>query len=388
MSEALSLGIVTGSISRNAGGLFNSVRKSALHLAEAGATVSVYGLKDEHSAADLAEWQPLSPHVLDTKFASVLPYAPELAATLDRAGHDVLHLHGIWQLQSRAVSRWRRKTGRPVIISPRGMLDPWALDNSAWKKKLVGAWFENRNLREADCLHALNASEAAAMRAYGLANPIAVIPNATDLPDVAPRRPRDGKRTLLFLGRIHPKKGLSELVDAWALACARRGDLDSQWHLAIAGWDDGGHLAALRQRVEEKGVGGSVSILGPAFGEEKDRLLREADAFILPSHSEGLPMSVLEAWAYRLPVLMTAECNLPEGFAAGAAVEITTDPEALAASLIANLLDADLAPIGQAGRSLVEERFSWPRIAELHLEVYRWLVHGGERPACVTEEGA
>ena len=99
-------------------------------------------------------------------------------------------------------------------------------------------------------------------------------------------------------------------------------------------------------------------------------------------------MSVLEAWAYRLPVLMTAECNLPEGFAAGAAVEITTDPEALAASLIANLLDADLAPIGQAGRSLVEERFSWPRIAELHLEVYRWLVHGGERPACVTEEGA
>lgn len=383
-ARALSLGIVTGSMSRNAGGLFNSVRKSALHLADEGAKVSVYALEDEHSAADLKEWQPLVPEVLPVKFGGVFPFAPSLDGLLRDADHDVLHLHGIWQLQSRSVSRWKRATGKPVMISPRGMLDPWALANSGWKKKLVGAWFENRNLREADCMHALNASEAASMRAFGLKGPIATIPNATDLPQIEPRSPKSGTKTLLFLGRIHPKKGLSELIEAWAGASGTIGD---KWHLAIAGWDDGGHLDALRQQIAEAGVGDSVSILGPAFGEEKDRLLRSADAFILPSYSEGLPMSVLEAWAYRLPVLMTAECNLPEGFSESAALEITTDPVELAEALVSGLLHSDLAPMGNRGRALVEARFSWQHVARQHLEVYRWLIDGSERPACVSVVG-
>lgn len=382
MSDPLSLGIVTGSMSRIAGGLFTSVRKSALHLAEAGASVSVYALEDEHSARDMPEWEPLVPQVLVTRRFGPLPFAPELADRLARADHEVLHLHGIWQPQSLTVNRWKRSTGRPVMISPRGMLDPWALSNSAWKKKIAGALFENRNLREADCLHALNDSEASAMRSYGLTNPIAVIPNATDLPEIAPRQVRAGRKTLLFLGRIHPKKGLAELVTAWGAAQAR---LRDEWQLAIAGWDDGGHLKALRTQIAQAGLDDSITILGPAFGEAKDGLLRKADAFVLPSYSEGLPMSVLEAWAYRLPVLMTAECNLPEGFAAGAAAKIFTDPAAMARSLDANLLETDLAAMGEAGRALAEDRFSWPRIARENLHVYRWLVHGGERPACVRD---
>ena len=375
-------------MSRNAGGLFNSVRKSALHLAESGADVSVYALEDEHSAADLPEWAPVVPNVLPVRLGGLFPYAPDLTRQLAKADHDVLHLHGIWQLNSRAVNRWKRRTGRPVMISPRGMLDPWALANSAWKKKLVGAWFENRNLQEADCMHALNASEAASMRAFGLTQPIAVIPNATDLPDIAPRVPRDGNKTLLFLGRIHPKKGLSELLSAWAKVCTKQPDLPQEWSLAIAGWDDGGHLGDLNQQIGELGVGDSVSILGPAFGAEKDRLLRDADGFVLPSYSEGLPMSVLEAWAYRLPVLMTTECNLPEGFGEGAAIEITTEPDALSETLITALLKSDLAPLGDKGRALVEDRFSWHHVAAQHRSVYEWMIRGGDRPACVQVQGA
>lgn len=385
---SLSLGIVTGSMSRNAGGLFNSVRKSAIHLAETGAEVSVYALEDEHSAADLGEWKPLVPQVLPTLVSRPMPYAPDLDRRLAAAEHDVLHFHGIWQLTSRNVSRWKRRTGRPVMISPRGMLDPWALANSAWKKKLVGALFENRNLREADCLHALNASEARSMRRYGLANPIAIIPNATDIPDVRPRGPSQGRRTLLFLGRIHPKKGLTELVSAWAIALKMCPKLGDKWQLQIAGWDDGGHAGPLRDRIGALGLGDSVELCGPVFGSEKDALLRSVDAFVLPSFSEGLPMSVLEAWAYRLPVLMTAECNLPEGFESGAAIEVTTDPDALAGQLAAALLDADLSPLGEAGRALVKERFSWPSVVARQLEVYRWMVEGGEPPACVRLAGA
>ncbi len=387
MTRPISLGIVTGSMSRKAGGLFNSVRKSAIHLAQAGADVSVYALEDEYSREDRGEWAPLDPIVLPTRLAKVFPHAPDMARTIAQGDHDVLHLHGLWQLHSRDVNRWKRRTGRPVMISPRGMLDPWALKNSGWKKKLVGAWFEDRNLREADCLHALNPSEATAMRAFGLANPIAVIPNATDLPDIAPRRESEGRRTLLFLGRIHPKKGLAELVNAWALACSRRPSLRRDWQVVIAGWDDGGHAEPLAKQIAERGLEDSMTLPGPAFGAAKDTLLRDADAFILPSYSEGLPMSVLEAWAYRLPVLMTRQCNLPEGFAHGAAIEIETEPGALSSTLEQTLCDADLAPLGEAGRRLVEERFSWPRVAREHLAVYRWMISGGEAPACVAVAG-
>lgn len=384
---SLSLAIVTGSMSRNAGGLFNSVRKSALSLAEAGIDLSVYALRDEYSASDIEEWKPLTPQILPAKFEGIFPYAPNLAAKLNSGKHDILHLHGIWQLQSSAVLRWKDKTGRPTMISPRGMLDPWALSHSGWKKRIVAAWFENRNLREANCLHALNESEAAAMRAYGLKNPIARIPNATDLPDVPERRQRDGRKTALFLGRIHPKKGLNPLVDAWALASRRRSELAREWQLVIAGWDDGGHLDALRKQIDELRIGDSISIFGPAFGAKKDRLLRDADAFILPSFSEGLPMSVLEAWSYRLPVLMTAECNLPEGFIEGAAIKIEAEPEALAASLLESLLECDLIPLGERGRSMVKDQFSWQEIAKQHIAVYNWLCRDGVRPACVDVVG-
>jgi len=380
---SLSLGIVTGSMSRNAGGLFNSVRESALNLAEAGAEVCVYALEDQHSTLDLPEWSPIVPHVLPTTFRGVFPYARSLDRELARADHDVLHLHGIWQLQSRSVNRWKRAMGRPVMISPRGMLDPWALANSGWKKKLVGAWFEDRNLREADCMHALNSSEARSMRAFGLTNPIAIIPNATHLAKIGPREKKVGRKTLLFLGRIHPKKGLLELVEAWALAMTNRPGLANEWQLEIAGWDDGGHASALETQVARAGLGSSVRLSGPAFGEEKVALLSRADAFVLPSFSEGLPMSVLEAWAYRLPVLMTESCNLPEGFSARAAVKIPTDPAQLAEALIDTLPRKDLQQIGEKGCALVEERFSWSRIAEQHMDVYRWMLGERDAPACV-----
>jgi poly(glycerol-phosphate) alpha-glucosyltransferase len=131
----------------------------------------------------------------------------------------------------------------------------------------------------------------------------------------------------------------------------------------------------------------SVLFLGPVFGETKDRLLRMADAFILPSFSEGLPMSVLEAWAYRLPVLMTDQCNLPEGFSANAALRIGTDVASISdgmATLVRSPI-ADLRCLGQNGRRLVELRFTWPQVVRQVKEVYAWVLGGGKRPMCVEE---
>jgi poly(glycerol-phosphate) alpha-glucosyltransferase len=130
----------------------------------------------------------------------------------------------------------------------------------------------------------------------------------------------------------------------------------------------------------------SVIFVGPAFGATKDSLLRQASAFILPSFSEGLPMSVLEAWSYRLPVLMTDACNLPEGFATGAALRIGSDVESITEGmrLLQESTIPDLQSIGQNGRALVERQFTWPMVAAQMKSVYEWVLGGGDKPGCVV----
>lgn len=394
-SSRLNVAVLTASASRNAGGLFTSVRRSAIALGELGHDIAVLALQDEYSATDLSAWEPLTPQLFPRKGPKALAYAPGLEAALVAGSHDVVHLHGIWQYPSVQASRWRRRTEKPVMVSPRGMLDAWALKNSSWKKRIARALFESDNLHNAACLHALNNAEVTAMRAFGLTNPIAVIPNGTDLPDLTVKHarpgwlPDDGCKTLLFLGRIHPKKGVSELIDAWALLKRRAPHLVRQWTLVIAGWDDGGHRPGLERRVAEAGLKGSIHFPGPVHGSEKAALLSAADAFILPSFSEGLPMAVLEAWSYEVPVFMTEACNLPEGFVQGAAVEITAEPENMA-RVLADYLDGGieggkgLAAFGSRGRALVAKRFTWSRIACAHADVYHWMVRGGEIPDCVV----
>jgi glycosyltransferase involved in cell wall biosynthesis len=385
----LSLAILTGSISRSAGGLFNSVRRGAIALDEAGCRVRVLAVADAHAAEDLAAWCPLKPQLFEARGPRSIAFAPGLFETLETGSDDVVHLHGIWQHLSISTSRWRRRTGRPVMISPRGMLDPWALRNVGWKKQIARVLFEDANLRGATCMHALNQPEADAMRAFGLTNPIAIIPNGTDLADAKATfdrpawLPDDGRKTLLFLGRLHPKKGLREMAAAWAELKQRAPDVARAWRLVIAGWDDGGHVPALSREITAAGLEADILVPGSMFGDAKAALLAASDAFILPSYSEGLPMSVLEAWAYGLPVFMTAACNLPEGFAVDAAVEISVEPSEMARMLARYLGDGALAGYGARGQVLVTERFAWPQIAAQHVEVYNWMRCGGQAPECV-----
>jgi poly(glycerol-phosphate) alpha-glucosyltransferase len=275
------------------------------------------------------------------------------------------------------------------------MLDPWALRNSAWKKKLAGWLFEREHLKRAACIRALNGSEAESIRAFGIKNPIAIIPNGVDLPQ-EPRElplaksapPRSGSesqlpRTLLFLGRIHPKKGLVELIEGWKLSRARV----NGWKLEIAGWDDGAHEAGLRERTTRLGLDGSVTWTGPQFGQAKVSALQRASAFILPSHSEGLPMALLEAWAYGKAVLTTRQCNLPEGFSIGAAIRIEPSGDSIARGLdcLTGLADTELSEMGSRGRQLVREKFAWWPVAAEMKSLYDWILGNGPRPACVID---
>ena len=457
----MKLALTTGSLSRNAGGLFESVRALGKGLAKQGVDVSTYGLRDQNWDRDKEAWAPLSAHAFSFFGPRALAWSPQMAAALDEARPDLVALQGLWQYSSLATRRqWRRK-GTPYVISPRGMLDKWALANSRWKKVMAAFAFENAVLRDASCLHALCVAEADAIRAYGLPQRIEVVPNGVDLPEkltTEDTESTEGRRRLLFLGRIHPKKGLVGALRAWAeLRNSASAIRDSaEWQFVIAGWDQGGHEAELRALCADLGLktavgttkdtnihenirpritrmgtdeqqgdaqgtcagdfepdlltskladapvseslirsaSGPASALdarpsslvssaaadvlfyGPAFGEEKEALWRSADAFILPSFSEGLPMSVLEAWSYGLPVVMTPECNLPEGFACGAALEIRSGEGSFqdGMRILIEMTNHERAAMGMRGRRLVEERFTWPKVAQSLKEIYESLL--------------
>jgi poly(glycerol-phosphate) alpha-glucosyltransferase len=380
------VGFLVGSVSRQAGGLFQSVRGLAKAVASANGDVRVFGIRDEQSAVDLQEWRPLSVQTFRPRLRA-WGYSHELVPAMFGAELDVLSVHGLWKYCSVASQRWHRQTGRPYVVHPHGMLESWAVRNAMWKKRIAAFLYENQHLRRAACLRALTEAEAQSIRSYGLSNPICVIPNGVDLPDRFESKPKTqsaNPRTLLYLGRLHPKKNISNLIRAWKETFnSQRGSGDS-WVLAIAGWDQGGYEAQLKQLSTELGLLPSVIFLGPQFGADKNECYRACDAFILPSLSEGLPMAVLEAWAHAKPVLMTTECNLPEGFDANAALQIGKAPEEIAAGLkvLREMSDDDRSQMGNRGRALVATRFSWPRIGEQMRRVYEWM-RGAEMPNTV-----
>jgi glycosyltransferase involved in cell wall biosynthesis len=376
------------SVSRANGGISESVRRLAQSQQATGLVdVSVVSLQDGFTEQDVPRWQPLQPHCCPIRGPRAVGYAPALVPALLNQRADVTHVAGLWMYPSMASLRVAKRTGKPYIVSPHGMLDPWALKNSAWKKQLAARLFERRHLEGAACLQALCAAEANAIRAAGYTNPIFILPNGIDLPDSstrgsapvwAGRFPAD-RRVMLFLGRLHPKKGLRPLVEAWN---AMR---STNWQLVIAGWDQGGHLAELELLVQTLNLSDRITFCGPLHGPAKDAAYASAQAFILPSFSEGLPTTVLEAWAHRLPVLMTAACNLPEGFASGAALEISSEPDQLAQSMLLfeRKSPSELADMGRRGRILAEEQFNWNRISREMVAVYSWVAGQGPRPPCV-----
>jgi poly(glycerol-phosphate) alpha-glucosyltransferase len=389
----IKLAVITDCLSRNAGGLFNSVMRLAQEMQNPRCQVFVFGVADAATAEDLHHWEPLQPRVMPLRGPRFFGYAPGLVDTIRDVGPDTIQIHGLWKYATIAVLRVHRAIGCPYVVNPHGMLDPWAMRNSRWKKRLASLVYERRHLRRAGCIRALCRSEAAAIRAYGVRTPICIIPNAIDVPsDVqhgqacpAPFPP--DRKVLLYLGRLHPKKGLVNLLQAWSRVqqTAAAGHAPDEWLLAIAGWDQGGHEAKLRRLAAELGLRDKVAFLGPQFDQRNAACYRHCEAFVLPSFSEGLPMVVLEAWAYGKPVLMTPECNLSEGFSACAALRIETSPECIAQGLreLLEMSAAERHTMGQRGLSLVKQRYTWMEVARQMHEVQDWLLARGAAPGCV-----
>ena len=376
--------------------MLDCVRRLSQELAAQSDTrVEVVSVRDEFSEQDLPLWKPLPVHLFPPKGPTSFRYASELPSCVQALGADIVHNHGLWTFLSIATHRWAGRKPRPYVVSPQGMLDSWALKNSETKKRIAAFAYERRHLADAACLHAVGPAELAAIRAYGLTNPVCVIPNGVDLPTKkdAPApwagRVPSGARVLLYLGRLHPKKGLPNLVRAWkeVLCADATGGASTDWILVIAGWDQANHEQDLKRLASSCEIGDRILFVGPLFGEARDAAYSNADAFILPSFGEGLPLAVLEAWAHKVPVLMTPECNLAEGYVAEAAIRIGTDPPQIAAGIreLVNLPQQTRLNMGLKGRKLVGERFNWAHIAASMHEVYEWLLGLRPKPNCVVD---
>lgn len=377
------------------GGLVQCVRRLAYGLqTEQSVPIKVFAPLNS-SQADRSFWEPLNVAFFPVLGPESFRYSPGLAQAVDNSHADVVHSHGLWTFLSLVTAKWHRRTNKPYVVSPHGMLDPWALENSKWKKVIAGLVYERNHLARANCLHALSSAEVKAIRDYGLSNPICLIPNGVDVPmpsHVESRPPWvehvvDERKIFLFLSRIHPKKGLTNLIQAWSKlhASADGSRTLAKWALCIAGWDEGGHEAYLKEQVRELGLSGEIHFLGPLIGGDRDAAFRHADAFVLPSLSEGLPVAVLEAWAFGLPVIMTRQCNLPEGEQTAAAITEDATVEGMMSALqrLTALDQSELKLMGLRGHRLALERFNWANVAAEMRNVYEWVNGAAERPSCV-----
>lgn len=307
---------------------------------------------------------------------------------------EVVHFHGLWQGHTRRGAREARLANVPYLMAAHGMAEPWALRHKAFKKRLYTALVEGKNLRRASCLHALARPEVGHLRAIAPRTPVALIPNGVDLSpfdDLPPRSTLEaefpemtGKLVILFFGRLHAKKGLDLL--AGSLAALK--DEYPELHILLAGNDDGA-LAPFLAQAEAGGVADRITRVGHVSGERAREVWASADAFVLPSYSEGFSMAILEALACRLPCLISTACHFPELARAGGGVEVEPNLGGVVQGL-RELLErspAERRDLALKGRGLVETHYTWDRQTTRLSEVYEWVAGGGPVPEAVEDAG-
>ena len=293
------------------------------------------------------------------------------------AGATILHDTGLWLPTNHAAASVARKLRLPFIVSPRGMLTQWSMAYRGWKKKLAWRLYQRRDLESAQILHATSREELDGFRAVGLRQPVALVPNGVEFPPWKELPPRETPtRTVLVLCRIHPVKGLLNLVEAWASL------RPEGWQVLLAGKDEGGHQREVETAIRDHHLEKAFSFCGPVDGDDKWPLYREADLFALPSHTENFGLVVAEALACGLPVITTQGTPWRELHAqrCGWWVPLGTEPLANALREATGLTDADRRAMGRRGRRLIESNYGWPLVAKKMVAVYGWMLGQNAKP--------
>ncbi|WP_164736759.1 glycosyltransferase [Pararhodobacter zhoushanensis] len=373
--EDLRIAHTLSSIENKSAGPSHSVPGLAYAQAALGATVSLHSLggQPEHAAAGLQD------HRYRRDFATVpglrrmgLSRQMQQAIRGGRHESDVIHTHGLWLM----ANGWFAPQ-TPFVISPRGMLSEVALGFSPMRKRLMRWISQDAAFAAAGMFHATAEIERSDIRAYGLRQPVAIIPNGIDLPELQPAPDAGTPRRVVTLGRVHPKKGLDLLLGAWSrVEAAHPG-----WQLEIIGPDQAGHRAELEALAAQLGLK-RVTFFGPKYGADKLLAMGQADLFILPSRSENFAMTVAESLALAVPVIATRGTPWPGLVEKDCGWWVESTAEALGGALSQALaLPPEVrAGMGARGRVWMKDEFSWARIAQMSIEAYRWLLKRGDQP--------
>jgi len=294
---------------------------------------------------------------------------------------DIVHNHGLWMMPNVYAGLAARAARRPIVVSPRGTLSAWAFGSGSLGKRAFWPMVQRPALRATACFHATAESECEDIRRLGFRQPVAVIPNGIDVPALPPKV-TSHTRTLLFLGRIHPKKGLDMLLPAWAAVQARFPD----WQLQIVGPDDRGYLEVMRRRAAELHVE-RTEFNDALYGELKWQAYRRADLFVLPTYSENFGMCVAESLAAATPVIVTkgAPWDALERQRAGWWIEIGVDSLVGCLELAMACPPSVLAEMGARGRAWMQREFGWGPVGRKMARTYEWMLKGGQAPVWIRE---
>lgn len=349
--------LAVASFHPDSGGPARSVSGLAAALAQAGLTVGVWAADQSAAATEFLG--------RDSGVVRLRGSAGDALAQFGAV--DVIHDNGIWLPHNHRLATLARARHIPRVVSTRGMLEPWALNHKRWKKHLAWHIYQKRDLLGAAVLHATAASEAAQLGRLGLKRPIQVVPNGVNLPAAAgPHLPTSGLRTAMFLGRVHPIKGLPLLVEAWARV------RPAGWRMRVVGPQEARHRAEVEALVAQAGLTGDWDFVGALAGDAKRQAFEEASLFILPTHSENFGIAVAEALAHGLPVLTTRGAPWEALQAEGCGWWAPVSVEGLAAALTdaARRSPGELQAMGWRGREWMRREYSWKSVAEGMRQMY------------------
>lgn len=296
--------------------------------------------------------------------------------------YDIYHANTLWLYPVHAVCAYARKVGKPYVLSTHGMLYPTALAVSSWKKKLMGAMWYNKDIMQADCLHATCMAELEHNRKYGYKGPIAVIPNpvvfpkfVSDSPATCSKVSTKGKRTIGFLGRLHPIKKVENIIYALNLL---EPELRNKVKLDVMGKFDDKYELWLKEEVKRLGLEDSVEFVGFVSGKEKYERLKKLSALMVPSAQENFGMIVPEALICETPVYASLGTPWSELNECRCGWWRDNEPETIAGVIkeILMMSDEDLCSMGRNGRRLMEEKYEQHKVAAMMQQLYDWIGNG------------
>ena len=367
------------SLDINSGGPSRSVPMLVKGLVEFGVDVTLMTIRSKNMNVHALEGTTARLKVLEPSFTR-----KEVTRYLKDENFHLIQIQSMWDWPYHKVMVEARKLGIPYIVTPRGMLEPWSLSQKKWKKKLAWWLYQRNDVQKSVCVFTTAKMEAEHVTNLGITTCKAVIPNGIETDSYPCKTSVDVvKKQVLFLSRVHVKKGIEVLFEAWKQIHPDYED----WQLLVIGNGEAEYIHSLENRVECLGLKESIKILPPVFGNDKIQIYQESALFCLPSYSENFGMAIAEAMSCGTPVITTTNCpwNILNDTKTGWCIDLNVDNLERALREALSMNPTELYDMGQKASKLIYENFDYRNVTRKTLKLYEWLLNGGEKPEFVYE---